>query len=376
MTKQLNKLVTSLDPKDQAATLSTLKRIFDNIVHYPNDDKYRQIKLSNKKFSNEIWQYSTGKELMKMSGWVVEYDFVRLQDDSHIHVVVKLLNQLCALPTDNYEATMEAAFNGDTATIKKLVNLSAAVSITGKVHFQNGSSISLLKIGVTTHNLDIVNLLVKAYFVDIYIPSEHVIAEMFDEAPESFNIEVLKVCGLKMSTTHDGFTILHMAVLYNCLEIVRYLIAKNVDVNDASNRLMYTPLHCANICDHKDIAYHLSRNGADIRAKDYRGRTPLSYIGGDPNCIKISQYIQNKQAIHMKPYSEERLYYLKLRSSGIDDETAVSGTIEQFPLLKQKQMKQTLDTSNDAIKEEIAKHIIDITPRSTNYAYPFLSAIA
>ena len=39
--------------KDREATLTTLKKIFDNIIQHPNDDKYRQIKLSDKRFSSK-----------------------------------------------------------------------------------------------------------------------------------------------------------------------------------------------------------------------------------------------------------------------------------------------------------------------------------
>ena len=84
VSKQLDKLVPSLAPKDQEATLSTLKRIFDSIIQHPNDDKYRQIKLSDEIFNSEVWQYPAGEELMKMSGWVVEDDHVRLKDDLHV----------------------------------------------------------------------------------------------------------------------------------------------------------------------------------------------------------------------------------------------------------------------------------------------------
>ena len=375
ITKQLNKLVTSLNPKDQEATLSTLRRIFDNIVHYPNDEKYCQIKLANKTFSSKVWQYSVGEELIKTSGWIVEDDYVRLRDHSHVHIVAKLLDQLCALPADQYKAIMNAALNGDTDTITKMINQSN-VSTAGKVHFQDGSSISLLKVAIKTHNMDMINLLVKTYFVDIYIPSESMFTIMFDQTPESFIIGVLEVCGIKKSFTQDGFTILHMAVLFNCLEVIRYLITKNVDVNNATNRLMYTPLHCANCCDHKEIADYLSWNGADVRARDHRGCTPLNYISGNPQFIKLSQYIQHKRRIHMKPFSAERLCYLKLRNSGIDEESAVSQTVEQFPSLKQKQVTQTLDISNyAAVKEELAKHI-NITSRSASHATSFLSAIA
>ena len=52
---QLHKISFSIDPKDRDATFSTLKRIFDNIVQHPNDDKYRQIKLTSKTFTSKLW---------------------------------------------------------------------------------------------------------------------------------------------------------------------------------------------------------------------------------------------------------------------------------------------------------------------------------
>jgi len=76
-----------LTPEDLEATLSTLRKIFDNIIQHPNDDKYRQIKLANKTFSSKVWRYPACEELMKMSGWVVEDDHVRLRDDSQIQTV-------------------------------------------------------------------------------------------------------------------------------------------------------------------------------------------------------------------------------------------------------------------------------------------------
>ena len=91
LSRQLDKVVTSLGPDDLKATLSTLVKIFDNIAQHPNDDKYRQIKLANKRFSNKVWRHRVCEELMKMSGWVVEDDHVRLKDESCVHVVSQLL---------------------------------------------------------------------------------------------------------------------------------------------------------------------------------------------------------------------------------------------------------------------------------------------
>jgi len=56
-----------------------------------NDDKYCQIKLANKTFSSKVWRYPTCEEFMKMSGWVVEDDHVRLRDESHVAIVTSSL---------------------------------------------------------------------------------------------------------------------------------------------------------------------------------------------------------------------------------------------------------------------------------------------
>ena len=78
--------------KDREATLSTLKRIFDNIIQHPNDDKYRQIKLTNKRFSSDVWRYPAAVNMMKMAGWDEEdSDCVRLRDDSDAKAISELL---------------------------------------------------------------------------------------------------------------------------------------------------------------------------------------------------------------------------------------------------------------------------------------------
>ena len=103
--KQLRKLTTSFDtcPQDLIVTLSTLRRIFDNIIQHSNDDKYRQIKLTSKTFSSKVWQYPAGEELMKMSGWVVEDDHVRLRDDSCVPILSQLLDQEFERCENDYE---------------------------------------------------------------------------------------------------------------------------------------------------------------------------------------------------------------------------------------------------------------------------------
>jgi len=104
--QQLDTIVAALSPEDLDTTLSTLRKIFDNIIQHPNDDKYRQIKLANKVFCSKVWRYPACEELMKMSGWVIEDDHVRLKDDSHVHIVSQLLHNKETV-TDTHHASQQ-----------------------------------------------------------------------------------------------------------------------------------------------------------------------------------------------------------------------------------------------------------------------------
>ena len=81
-----------MGPAEQVVTLSILKRIFDNIIQYPNDEKYRQIKMTGKTFSSKVWQYPASKKLMKMSGWIVDDNHVRLRDESSVQVSLAIIS--------------------------------------------------------------------------------------------------------------------------------------------------------------------------------------------------------------------------------------------------------------------------------------------
>ena len=87
----------------------------------------------------------------------------------------------------------------------------------------------------------------------------------------------------------DYYSLLHEAVLWRNLEVVKYLIEKGMDVNIRSDYQL-TPLHCTafttphafydNLIDFKTkeqikIAQFLVQQGADVDAKDNMGLTPL-----------------------------------------------------------------------------------------------------
>ena len=111
LSKQIDKIVASLSSKDLEASLSTLRKIFKNITQHPNDDKYRQIKLANKTFSGKVWRYPVCRELMKMSGWVVEDNHVRLRDDLYVKVVSQLLEPLCIRPKTTETIPIQSTLN-------------------------------------------------------------------------------------------------------------------------------------------------------------------------------------------------------------------------------------------------------------------------
>ena len=349
--KQLDKLDTLLNPESREATFSVLEKIFDNIIQHPNDDKYRQIKLTSKTFSSKVWQYPAGEELMKMSGWVVEDDHVRLRDDSCVQIVSQLLKSflsspatdVVSLPDDEFQVLIKALYNGDVLCIQKLLKASH-ISSNGRIYSESGSSLNLLEAATIAQQIDVVKLLITDYSIDPYVMSMSedkslpYIEHIFCYAPQSFIIAIMKYCGVKSDfKTTTGFSLLHCAVAFKCFDVVCFLLEEcsDIDVNVTDNDDLQTPLHLAYLDGHTQIAQYLIQHGADVYAVDRNGCTPYEYIDGDPDSIKDSEYFQNRRKIHHIPFSTEHCYYMKLVNLGIDDEEAVSLTMEQFPSLQE-----------------------------------------
>ena len=382
ISKQLNKLVTSLSAKDQKATLLTLKRIFDNIIQHPNDDKYHQIKPTDETFTSKVWQYPAGEELMKMSGWVVEGDHVRLRDDSCVQIVSQLLKSFLSssptgvvpFPDDEFQVLIKAFYNGDIACIQKLLKVSH-ISPNGRIYSESGSSLNLLEAATIAQQLDIVKLLLTDYSMDPYVMSMSddrsvpSIEYMFNYAPQSFIIAIMKHCGVKTDfKTTESLSLLHIAVWFNCFDVVSFLLEEcsGIDVNVTDDDF-WTPLHLAYLCGHMRIAQYLIQHGADVYAVDSDGHTPYECIDGDPNAIEYSEYLQNIRKIHHIPYSIEHCYYMKLINIGIGEKEAVSLTMEQFPSLKEDGPTQPHhDIDHASALKEFTQFITCRTHRSTD----------
>ena len=344
ISNQLDELAVSLSPKDREFTISTLRNIFDNIIQHPHDDKYQQIRLTDETFSSKLWQHHAGKEFMKMSGWVVEDDYVRLNDDSFVHIVSQLLKSFFAsaigivsFPDDDFQVVIEAFYNGDIICIQKLLSLSH-ISPNGRIYSESGSSINLLSTATIAQQIDIVKLLMEDYCVQPYYMTRHdnipspYIGYIFSCAPQSFIIANLKYHNIKI----EDYSVLHIAAFANCLDVVCFLLEEygDIDINVTDDERL-TPLHLAYLCGHTEIAQVLIQHGADMYAVDIHNCTPYDYTDGDPDWIIDSEYMTNRRKIHQTPYSSEHCFYMKLVNLDCDDEEAVSLTMEQFPSLKE-----------------------------------------
>ena len=382
--KQLDKLDTLLSPGSREATFSVLERIFDNIIQHPNDDKYRQIKLTGKTFSSKVWQYPAGEELMKMSGWVVEGDHVRLRDDSCVQIVSQLLKSFLSssatdvvpFPDDEFQVLIKALYNGDIPCIQRLLKVSH-ISPNGEIFSESGSSLNLLAAATIAQQIDIVKLLLTDYSMNPYVmnmsvdTSLYYIQFIFDWAPQSFIIAIMKYCGVKTDfKTTEGFSLLHYAVICNCFDVVCFLLAEcsDIDANVTDDDdYLRTPLHLAYLIGHTQIAQYLIQHGADVYAVDSEGCIPYEYIDGNPDYIKSSEYLQNRRKIHHIAFSIEHCYYMKLKNLGIDGKEAVSLTMEQFPSLKEDDPTQHHhDIDHASALKEFTQFITGSTQRSTD----------
>jgi len=115
---------------------------------------------------------------------------------------------------------------------------------------------------ILSQNRDVVRLLVKRYGIDPCMAADDgtfYIYQVFIIAPESFIINFLKICRIKMSFKNHkvGITLLHNAVCTCCFQVVCYLAEEyKVDVNISDNDLD-TPLHMAYITGHTHIAVQM-----------------------------------------------------------------------------------------------------------------------
>ncbi|XP_070152262.1 ankyrin repeat domain-containing protein 27-like [Polyergus mexicanus] len=94
-----------------------------------------------------------------------------------------------------------------------------------------------------------------------------------------------------------GLTSLHIAVLYDQIMIVDFLLDRGTDINVADSDGL-TPLHYACIKGHQNILLLMLHVNADLTVTDSQGNTPLHLAvdRGHESCIKALLYLSE----HMK----------------------------------------------------------------------------
>jgi len=379
LSKQLEKVIACLHPDDRRATLTTLKNCFKNILQHPNDDKYRQIKLANKAFSSKVWRYPACEELMKMSGWVVEDDRVRLRDDSRVHIISDLLNiayrQECprqaafqngVLSAEQFQSLIAAVFSAEIVKVDGLLQ-KCGVSDAGRVHCEDGSSVNLLFTAIVIQQVELAQLLFDYYDVDPYeidgfcADPKPCVYAMFEHASDEFIIEMMSVMAyIDVCSKYDGYTILHVATMANCLDVVSFLTGDNFNfkLTTPDDHFGRTPLHTAFLSGNTKIAQCLADAGADTSLKDVYQCTPLDYQTGDPKIIADSRLLQNKRTIHSDPFSIEHNCYLQLIKTGMDPKDAVSYTMMEYPTLSSKIASVSRRDDRDHIVKELAEYLM------------------
>lgn len=374
--KQLDKLIASLSPEDCKRTLTTLQICFKNIALHPHDDKYRQIKLDNKAFCNKVWKYPAGEVFMKMSGWEVEGACIKLKDDSYVQTVLQLLKTRQesihakkefqgVLNIEQFKALTSALFNEDIIEINRLLQ-HCGISNVGRVYCEDRSSMNLLFAAITTHQSDIVELLVDGYDVDPYAVdcdsnnTKPCLFRIFDEAPETFIVGFLTALGcINICFKVGGYGLLQTAVLTNCLEVVSFLFEnyRRMPVNYADSDRR-TLLHLAYLASNIKMVELLLELGADLTAIDIYGKKPDDYVKGDPELIAYSQYAQDNRKIHDDPLSIEYNYYIKLLMHGMDPKQAASLTMNEFTWLKDERPTRPRHYDRKTIQDDLAHFLI------------------
>ena len=53
---------------------------FSNVQVYPDDDVYRRVRISSRRFHDKVWQYSDAQQFLARAGWVE----VRKTEELHL----------------------------------------------------------------------------------------------------------------------------------------------------------------------------------------------------------------------------------------------------------------------------------------------------
>ena len=401
LSQLVDKIVDSVSPEDLEATLSTLRKIFNNIIQHPNDDKYRQIKLANKTFNSKVWRYPACEELMKMSGWVVEDDHVRLRDDSHIHIVSQLLGrkETNVQHTSQFSAKkpdteMFVPPEDETVVIVNAIRYGMGNKVKQVLSQYNTSDVRcmwllgespLIFSAFRARQIGVARILIEEYGIDANASDgkgSPCFLELFSgcdssDACQSLIIEFIKEFKLHVCTGGQPLSAIHLACLLKLFTVLRYLVEKcqvpinqpisnhKVDVNGG------TALHIAYGINEVEIAQYLIQHGANSDIKDSDGKKPQEYMLYSGQRVrdttnfysKSSNFFIKRSKIFRNFASKELYYFQQLCNSGTPAYEAVNLTLEIFPELnKEATHAQPPDLEATPTMNKLNHYITDMAP--------------
>lgn len=93
----------------------------------------------------------------------------------------------------------------------------------------------------------------------------------------------------------EGVSIFEMAVTYDNLEMVKYMIAKGIDVNQTKRKSQFTPLMAATCYGRIEVAKLLIENGANKNAVDSKGISVVDFARkmNKKSILKLLDYDEN-----------------------------------------------------------------------------------
>ena len=337
------------------------------IIQRPNDDKYRQIKLAGKTFSNSVWRYPAAVELMKKSGWVVESGCVKLRDDSCIRIVAELLESVCKKnshkwllfkqPSSDHAARVITGLNDDQLCITQAIGSGDGKLLRKVLDKYDVSVIKEIRLASNVHiitavllfrQIGIARILATEYGVDFNKvnstgrPYYYVLFDAVDSSnsAQSLMIELIKELKLDVATHYQHVPVLHHAVLLKLDIVLKFLEEYKVDINSVSLGLnRSTCLHVAYSMKQENMISYLIEQGADQNILDEDGKKPSDYRFLEQNTAHSYNSLSQKLIMRAKALDFTKnkgmsaIYYGELAAQNVPLFDALDRVFKEFPSL-------------------------------------------
>ncbi|GFW44593.1 ankyrin-3 [Trichonephila clavipes] len=129
---------------------------------------------------------------------------------------------------------------------------------------------------------------------------------------------LLKKCAFNVHELQEKYNLLHKAVENGHLTVVKILLDNGFEVNAMGKDSTTTPLHCAAVHEHWEIAQLLLTKGANPNAQDLHGITPIhiSVMRGNVDLFEI--LLEEKADIFLRDHRNNSAVELTIYCSRLD----------------------------------------------------------